>query len=88
MALKTLSVIQIGDIHYPQAVSIPPLADHKDKGVSFLLTERFPWDALDVLKIPKERKLTKRSKSSVQKRLETKKKLGLKKAYRKRPDDY
>ena len=38
------------------------------------------------LKIPKKRRLTKPSKSSIQKRLETKKKLGLKKTTRKRPD--
>jgi len=38
------------------------------------------------LKIPKARKATKPSRSSIQKRLETKKKLGLKKKTRKRPD--
>ncbi len=38
------------------------------------------------LKIPKARKATKPSRSSNQKRLETKKKLGLKKKTRKRPD--
>ena len=38
------------------------------------------------LKIPKKRRLTKPSRSSIRKRLETKKKLGLKKTYRKRPD--
>ena len=38
------------------------------------------------LKIPKARRATKPSRSSIQKRLETKKKLGLKKTTRKRPD--
>ena len=60
-------------------------SQHKNKEI---VIDRFYHLISNGLKIPKERKLTKRSKSSIQKRLETKKKLGLKKAYRKRPDDY
>lgn len=60
-------------------------SQHKNKEI---VIDRFYHLISNGLKIPKERKLTKRSKSSVQKRLETKKKLGLKKVYRKRPDDY
>jgi ribosome-associated protein len=58
-------------------------SQHKNKEI---VTGRFISMISNGLKIPKERRVTKPSKSSIQKRLETKKKLGLKKAYRKRPD--
>ena len=51
-----------------------------------IVIDRFKTLIFSGLKIPKERRKTKPSKSSIQKRLESKKKLGLKKAYRKRPD--
>ena len=58
-------------------------SQHKNKEI---VTNRFINLISNALKIPKERKITKPSKSSIQKRLETKKKLGVKKVYRKRPD--
>ena len=58
-------------------------SQHKNKEI---VTERFIGLISNGLKIPKDRRKTKPSKSSIKKRLETKKKLGLKKAYRKRPD--
>jgi ribosome-associated protein len=58
-------------------------SQHKNKE---LVIERFIDLISNGLKIPKTRKKTKPSRSSIQKRLETKKKLGLKKVYRKRPD--
>jgi ribosome-associated protein len=58
-------------------------SQHKNKEI---VIDRFNHLIFSGLKIPKERRKTKPSKSSIQKRLETKKKLGLKKAYRKRPD--
>ena len=58
-------------------------SQHKNKEI---VTNRFINLISNGLKIPKERKITKPSKSSIQKRLETKKKLGVKKVYRKRPD--
>jgi len=60
-------------------------SQHKNKEI---VIDRFYHLISNGLKIPKERKLTKPSKSSIQKRLKTKKKLGLKKVYRKRPDGY
>ena len=58
-------------------------SQHKNKEI---VTDRFINLIFNGLKIPKERRVTKPSKSSIQKRLETKKKLGVKKVYRKRPD--
>ena len=58
-------------------------SQHKNKEI---VIDRFIKIIANALKIPKERRITKPSKSSIQKRLETKKKLGVKKAYRKRPD--
>ena len=58
-------------------------SQHKNKEI---VIERFIELISNGLKIPKARRKTKPSRSSIQKRLETKKKRGLKKAYRKRPD--
>ena len=58
-------------------------SQHKNKEI---VIERFIELISNGLKIPKDRRKTKPSRSSINKRLETKKKLGLKKAYRKRPD--
>ena len=58
-------------------------SQHKNKEI---VIDRFIELISNGLKIPKIRKKTKPSRSSNQKRLETKKKLGLKKVYRKRPD--
>lgn len=58
-------------------------SQHKNKEI---VIERFIDLISNGLKIQKIRKKTKPSRSSIQKRLETKKKLGLKKVYRKRPD--
>ena len=58
-------------------------SQHKNKEI---VIERFIELISNGLKIPKARRKTKPSRSSIQKRLETKKKLGLKKVYRKRPD--
>jgi ribosome-associated protein len=58
-------------------------SQHKNKEI---VIDRFNTLISNGLKITKKRRLTKPSKSSIQKRLETKKKLGLKKTYRKRPD--
>ena len=58
-------------------------SQHKNKEI---ITSRFVNLISNGLKIPKVRRITKPSKSSIQKRLEAKKKLGVKKAYRKRPD--
>ena len=58
-------------------------SQHKNKEI---VIDRFNTLISNGLKIIKKRRLTKPSKSSIRKRLETKKKLGLKKTYRKRPD--
>jgi ribosome-associated protein len=58
-------------------------SQHKNKEI---VIDRFNTLISNGLKITKKRRLTKPSRSSIQKRLETKKKLGLKKTYRKRPD--
>lgn len=58
-------------------------SQHKNKEI---VIDRFNTLISNGLKITKKRRLTKPSKSSIQKRLDTKKKLGLKKTYRKRPD--
>jgi ribosome-associated protein len=58
-------------------------SQHKNKEI---VIERFISLISSAIKIPKARRKTKPSRSSIQKRLETKKKLGLKKSYRKRPD--
>ena len=58
-------------------------SQHKNKEI---VIDRFNTLISNGLKITKKRRLTKPSKSSIQKRLETKKKVGLKKTYRKRPD--
>ena len=58
-------------------------SQHKNKEI---VIDRFNTLISNGLKITKKRRLTKPSKSSIRKRLETKKKLGLKKTYRKRPD--
>jgi ribosome-associated protein len=58
-------------------------SQHKNKEI---VIDRFITLISNGLKITKKRRLTKPSRSSIQKRLETKKKLGLKKTYRKRPD--
>lgn len=58
-------------------------SQHKNKEI---VIGRFINIISNALKIPKKRKVTKPSKSSIKKRLETKKKLGLKKSSRKRPD--
>ena len=57
-------------------------SQHKNKE---FVTKRFLELITNGLKIPKKRKATKPTKSSIQKRLEKKKKLAYKKAYRKRP---
>jgi len=58
-------------------------SQHKNKEI---VIERFIELISNGLRVPKRRRKTKPSRSSIQKRLETKKKLGLKKVYRKRPD--
>ena len=51
-----------------------------------LVIKRFLELIINGLKVPKKRKPTKPTKSSIRKRLDKKKKLAYKKAYRKRPD--
>ncbi|SNR71410.1 alternative ribosome rescue aminoacyl-tRNA hydrolase ArfB [Lutibacter flavus] len=58
-------------------------SQHKNKEI---VIKRFLDLITKGLKVPKERKATKPTKSSIQKRLEKKKKTAYKKAYRKRPD--
>jgi len=58
-------------------------SQHKNKEI---VIERFIELISNGLRVPKRRRKTKPSRSSIQKRLGTKKKLGLKKVYRKRPD--
>jgi ribosome-associated protein len=58
-------------------------SQHKNKE---LVIKRFLTLITNGLKVPKKRKATKPTKSSIKKRLEKKKKLAYKKAYRKRPD--
>jgi ribosome-associated protein len=52
-----------------------------------LVIKRFLEIITNALKVPKKRKSTKPSKSSIKKRLEKKKKQASKKAFRKRPDE-
>lgn len=58
-------------------------SQHKNKEI---VIKRFLDLITNGLKVPKKRKATKPTKSSIQKRLDKKKKLAYKKAYRKRPD--
>ena len=58
-------------------------SQHKNKE---LVIKRFLELIINGLKVPKKRKATKPTKSSIRKRLDKKKKLAYKKAYRKRPD--
>lgn len=58
-------------------------SQHKNKEI---VTERFLQLITNGLKVPKERKATKPSRSSINKRLESKKKHQLKKTNRKKPD--
>ena len=57
-------------------------SQHKNKEI---VIKRFLELITKGLKVPKKRKLTKPSKSSIQKRLEKKKKQAYKKAYRRKP---
>jgi len=58
-------------------------SQHKNKEI---VIKRFIELIKNALKVPKKRKATKPSKSSIQKRLDKKKKLAFKKAFRKRPN--
>lgn len=58
-------------------------SQHKNKNI---VTERFLQLITNGLKVPKKRKATKPSRSSIKKRLESKKKHQIKKTNRKRPD--
>jgi len=58
-------------------------SQHKNKGI---VIERFLQIIINGLKIPKKRKATKPSKSSIQKRLDKKKKTAFKKAFRRKPE--
>ena len=58
-------------------------SQHKNKE---LVIKRFIKLITEGLKVPKKRKATKPSKSSVQKRLDKKKKLAFKKAFRRKPE--
>ena len=58
-------------------------SQHKNKEI---IIKRFLELIKNGLKIPKKRKATKPSKSSIQKRLDKKKKLAYKKAFRRKPE--
>jgi ribosome-associated protein len=58
-------------------------SQHKNKE---LVIKRFSSLIINGLKIPKKRKATKPSKSSIQKRLEKKKKQAFKKTFRRKPE--
>lgn len=58
-------------------------SQHKNKEI---VTQRFSELIINGLKIPKRRKATKPTRSSVQKRLDKKKKLAYKKAFRRKPE--
>lgn len=58
-------------------------SQHKNKEI---VIDRFLQVILNGLKIPKKRKATKPSKSSIQKRLDKKKKNTFKKAFRRKPE--
>jgi len=58
-------------------------SQHKNKEI---VIKRFIELIKNALKVPKKRKATKPSKSSIQKRLDKKKKLAFNKAFRKRPN--
>lgn len=58
-------------------------SQHKNKE---LVIDRFLKLIVNGLRIPKKRKATKPSKSSIQKRLDKKKKTAFKKAYRRKPE--
>ena len=58
-------------------------SQHKNKE---LVIDRFLKLITNGLKVPKKRKATKPSKSSVQKRLDKKKKVAFKKAFRRKPE--
>jgi len=58
-------------------------SQHKNKGI---VIERFLQIIINGLKVPKKRKATKPSKSSIQKRLDKKKKTAFKKAFRRNPE--
>jgi len=58
-------------------------SQHKNKEI---VIKRFIELIKNALKVPKKRKATKPSKSSIQKRLDKKKKLAFKKVFRKRPN--
>lgn len=58
-------------------------SQHKNKE---FVVDRFLKQITNGLKVPKRRKATKPSKSSVQKRLDKKKKTAFKKAFRKKPE--
>ncbi len=58
-------------------------SQHKNKEI---VIERFLQVIINGLKVPKNRKATKPSKASIQKRLEKKKKLAFKKAFRRKPN--
>jgi len=60
-------------------------SQHKNKEI---VIERFLQIITNGLKVPKKRKATKPSKSSIHKRLDKKKKLAYKKAFRKKPTIY
>ena len=58
-------------------------SQHKNKEI---VIKRFLQIITDGLKVPKKRKATKPSKSSIRKRLEKKKKHAYKKAFRRKPE--
>jgi len=58
-------------------------SQHKNKE---LVIKRFLTQIINSLKVPKKRKATKPSKSSIQKRLDKKKKHAYKKAFRRKPE--
>jgi len=58
-------------------------SQHKNKEI---VIKRFLQLIINGLKVPKKRKATKPSKSSVQKRLDKKKKTAYKKAFRRKPE--
>lgn len=58
-------------------------SQHKNKGI---VIQRFLQIIINGLKVPKKRKATKPSKSSIQKRLDKKKKTAFKKAFRRKPE--
>ena len=58
-------------------------SQHKNKEI---ITQRFSELIINGLKVPKKRKATKPTKSSVEKRIDKKKKTAYKKAFRKKPE--